>query len=299
MGAVTSLGAGRARTWRGRLAPDRVDASDVRWTGRHRGAETKRFTDPSGAIESGRGPAAGAPPVAIETTALTKRFGRITAVDALDLALPAARIYGLLGPNGSGKTTLIRLLSGLARASSGSARVLGVEMPSRPILARIGYMTQADGIYLELSVWENLAFFAALFGVDDRAALRAILDLVDLADRRNTPAYELSGGMRRRLSLACAVVHRPDVLFLDEPTVGIDPALRVQFWEYFRRLAAGGTTLLVSSHVMDEADRCDELLLILHGRLLAQGSSAVVKAQAGADDLEQAFLRLGAAEPEA
>ncbi len=240
-----------------------------------------------------------APPVAIEATALTKRFGRITAVDALDLALPAARIYGLLGPNGSGKTTLIRLLSGLARASSGSARVLGVEMPSRPNLARIGYMTQADGIYLELSVWENLAFFAALFGVDDRDALRAILDLVDLADRRNTPAYELSGGMRRRLSLACALVHRPDVLFLDEPTVGIDPALRVQFWEYFRRLAAGGTTLLVSSHVMDEADRCDELLLILHGRLLAHGSSAVVKAQAGADDLEQAFLRLGAAEPEA
>ncbi len=239
-----------------------------------------------------------APPVAIEATALTKRFGRITAVDALDLALPAARIYGLLGPNGSGKTTLIRLLSGLARASSGSARVLGVEMPSRPNLARIGYMTQADGIYLELSVWENLAFFAALFGVDDRDALRAILDLVDLADRRNTPAYELSGGMRRRLSLACALVHRPDVLFLDEPTVGIDPALRVQFWEYFRRLAAGGTTLLVSSHVMDEADRCDELLLILHGRLLAQGSSAVVKAQAGADDLEQAFLRLGGAEPE-
>ncbi len=141
-------------------------------------------------------------------------------------------------------------------------------------------MTQADGIYLELSVWENLAFFAALFGVDDRDSLRGILDLVDLADRRNTPAYELSGGMRRRLSLACALVHRPEVLFLDEPTVGIDPALRVQFWAYFRRLAAAGTTLLVTSHVMDEADRCDELLLILHGRLLAQGTSAEVMAQA-------------------
>lgn len=236
--------------------------------------------------------------MAIETAGLTKRFGRITAVAGLDLALPAARIYGLLGPNGSGKTTLIRLLAGLARPTSGAARVLGVEMPSRPNLARIGYMTQADGIYLELSVWENLAFFAALFGVDDESALRGILDLVDLADRRNTPAYELSGGMRRRLSLACALVHAPEVLFLDEPTVGIDPALRVQFWAYFRRLAAGGTTLLVSSHVMDEADRCDELLLILHGRLLAQGSAASVKAQAGADDLEQAFLRLGAVEPE-
>jgi ABC-2 type transport system ATP-binding protein len=244
------------------------------------------------------GPSATPAALAIETAGLTKRFGRITAVEDLNLALPAARIYGLLGPNGSGKTTLIRLLAGLARPTSGVARVLGVEMPSRPNLARIGYMTQADGIYLELSVWENLAFFAALFGVDDGNALRGILDLVDLADRRNTPAYELSGGMRRRLSLACALVHAPEVLFLDEPTVGIDPALRVQFWAYFRRLAAGGTTLLVSSHVMDEADRCDELLLILHGRLLAQGSTASVKAQAGADDLEQAFLRLGAAEPE-
>jgi ABC-2 type transport system ATP-binding protein len=233
---------------------------------------------------------------AIEAERLSKRFGRITAVDALDLALPAARIYGLLGPNGSGKTTLIRLLSGLTRATSGTARVLGVEMPSRQNLARIGYMTQADGIYLELSVWENLAFFAALFAVDDGDALRAILELVDLADRRNTPAYELSGGMRRRLSLACALVHHPDVLFLDEPTVGIDPALRVEFWAYFRRLAAGGTTVLLSSHVMDEADRCDELILMLHGRVLARGSSAVIKTQAGVDDLEGAFLRLGAAE---
>ena len=229
---------------------------------------------------------------------MSKRFGRITAVDELDLALPPARIYGLLGPNGSGKTTLIRLLAGLTRATSGTARVLDVEMPSRQNLARIGYMTQADGIYMELSVWENLAFFAALFGVDDGDALRAILELVDLADRRNTPAFELSGGMRRRLSLGCALVHQPDVLFLDEPTVGIDPALRVEFWAYFRRLAAAGTTLLVSSHVMDEADRCDELLLILRGRLLARGSSAAVKAQAGADDLEGAFLRLGATDVE-
>jgi ABC-2 type transport system ATP-binding protein len=230
---------------------------------------------------------------AIETTGLTKRFGRITAVDSLSMALPAGRIYGLLGPNGSGKTTLIRLLVGLARPTSGTAQVLGVPMPSRPNLERIGYMTQADGIYLELSVWENLAFFAALFGAHDRDALGQILEIVDLADRRNSPAHELSGGMRRRLSLACALVHRPEVLFLDEPTVGIDPALRVQFWQYFRRLAGEGTTLLVTSHVMDEADRCDELLLILHGRLLAQGSSATIKARAGVTDLEQAFLRLG------
>jgi ABC-2 type transport system ATP-binding protein len=233
---------------------------------------------------------------AIATVGLTKRFGDLTAVDGIDLELPPGRIYGLLGPNGSGKTTLIRLLAGLARPSSGSARVLGVEMPSRSNLEHIGYMTQADGIYAELSVWENIRFFAALFGVHDDAALHHAIEVVDLGDRRDTPVFELSGGMRRRLSLACALVHTPQILFLDEPTVGIDPALRVQFWGYFRDLAAGGTTLLVASHVMDEADRCDELLLILHGRLLARGSGAEIRRQAGVPDLEGAFLRLGSDE---
>jgi len=233
---------------------------------------------------------------AIQAEHLSKRFGDLVAVDRVDVELPAGRIYGLLGPNGSGKTTLIRMLAGLARPTDGRARVLGVAMPDRENLRRIGYMTQADGIYTELSVWENVRFFAALFGVRDRGALETALEIVDLNSRRNSPALELSGGMRRRLSLACALVHRPDVLFLDEPTVGIDPALRVQFWRYFRDLAAGGTTILVSSHVMDEADRCDELLLILHGRLLARGSSAEIRARAGATDLEDAFLRLGGTE---
>jgi ABC-2 type transport system ATP-binding protein len=234
--------------------------------------------------------------LAIETNDLTKRFGDLTALDGIDLALPPGRIYGLLGPNGSGKTTLIRLLSGLARPTSGSATVLGIAMPSRENLERIGYMTQADGVYMELSVWENVRFFAALFGVRDEAELRRALEVVELADRRDTPAFQLSGGLRRRLSLACALVHRPVVLFLDEPTVGIDPALRVQFWGFFRELAAAGTTLLVASHVMDEAERCDELLLILRGKLLARGSAAAIREQAGSRDLEGAFLRLGATE---
>jgi ABC-2 type transport system ATP-binding protein len=142
-------------------------------------------------------------PPAIVTERLTKQFGELVAVDGINLELPPGRIYGLLGPNGSGKTTLIRLLAGLARPTSGHARVLGVEMPSRGNLERIGYMTQADGVYMELSVWENVRFFAALFGVRDEAALGGVLDVVDLADRRDTPAFELSGGMRRRLSLAC------------------------------------------------------------------------------------------------
>jgi ABC-2 type transport system ATP-binding protein len=229
---------------------------------------------------------------AIVTRGLTKRFGAITAVDGLDLELAPGRIYGVLGPNGSGKTTLIRLLTGLAKPTSGEATVLGVRMPNREVLGRIGYMTQADGIYAELSVWENVSFFGALTGTTDRAALETALRVVELHERRETPALELSGGMRRRLSLACALVHKPQVIFLDEPTVGVDPALRVQFWTYFRELATGGATLVVSSHVMDEADRCDELLLILHGKLLTRGSSVDIRQRAGVDDLEQAFLKL-------
>ena len=236
--------------------------------------------------------------VAVVAERLTKRFGSLTAVDGLDFTLPAGRIYGLLGPNGSGKTTLIRLLTGLARPTGGTATVLGVRMPSRSNLARIGYMTQSDGIYTELSVWENLRFFASLYGRPERAHLDEVLDLVELGSRRKAPALQLSGGMRRRLSLACALVHKPELLFLDEPTVGIDPALRVEFWRYFRRLAESGTTMLVSSHVMDEADRCDELLLILHGKLLARGSGVQVRRRAGVSTMEEAFLALseGAAE---
>jgi ABC-2 type transport system ATP-binding protein len=230
--------------------------------------------------------------LAVEAVGLRKHYGPVRAVDGIDLALPPGRIYGLLGPNGSGKTTLIRLLTGLARPTSGSVRVGGVEMPSRTNLARIGYMTQADGLYPELSVWENLRFFAGLSGAVDRQALVDALELVELRDRDRTPVQDLSGGMRRRLSLACALVHRPDILFLDEPTVGVDPSLRRSFWNHLRGLAEAGDTLLVASHVMDEAERCDELLFIRAGRVVASGSAAELRARAGTDDLEAAFLHL-------
>ena len=239
-----------------------------------------------------------AAPPAVEAIGLRKRFGEIHAVDGIDFALAPGRIYGLLGPNGSGKTTLIRLLTGLAHATGGEARILGTKMPSRQALGQIGYMPQAEAIYPDLSVGENLAFFARLEGHADNAAIDRVLDLVELSGRKGTPALQLSGGMRRRLSLACTLVHEPEVLFLDEPTVGVDPALRVQFWSHFRRLAAAGTTILVASHVMDEADRCDELLFVRNGKVIGRGTGAELRANAGQTDLEAAFLVLSGLDPE-
>jgi ABC-2 type transport system ATP-binding protein len=236
-------------------------------------------------------PTAPSPTPAVEAIGLHKHFGAIHAVDGVDLALAPGRIYGLLGPNGSGKTTLIRLLAGLARPTSGEARLLGTRMPDRPTLGRLGYMPQSEALYPELSVGENMAFFATLQGAPGQAAIDRVLKLVELADRVGAPVLELSGGMRRRLSLAITLVHEPPVAFLDEPTVGVDPALRVQFWTHFRHLADGGTTILVASHVMDEADRCDELLFVRAGQVLARGTGAELRATAGTDNLETAFLR--------
>jgi ABC-2 type transport system ATP-binding protein len=231
---------------------------------------------------------------AIRAVGLVKTFGPIRAVDDVTFELAAGRIYGLLGPNGSGKTTLIRLLLGLTRATAGHAEILGVRMPARATLGRIGYMTQSEGLYVALTAAENTSFFAATYGVRGDEAIRDALALVELADRGDAITGTLSGGQRRRLSLACALVHRPPILFLDEPTVGIDPLLRVQFWAHFRELADRGTTIVVSSHVMDEADRCDELLFIRSGRVIARGTGQELRARAGTTDLEEAFLHLGA-----
>jgi ABC-2 type transport system ATP-binding protein len=230
---------------------------------------------------------------AIRALGLAKSFGALRAVDDVTFDLAPGRIYGLLGPNGSGKTTLIRLLTGLTVPSAGWAEVLGTRMPSRPNLSRIGYMTQADGVYTALTVGENVRFFGAVYGVAGDGPAADALRVVDLADRGGSIVATLSGGQRRRLSLACALIHRPPVLFLDEPTVGVDPLLRVQFWSHFRALADAGTTIVVSSHVMDEADRCDELLFVRSGTIIARGTGQEIRAQAGSADLEQAFLRLG------
>ncbi len=229
----------------------------------------------------------------IEAEGLTKRFGALRALNGMTLSVRRGESYGLLGPNGSGKTTLIRTLAGLIQADRGSARVFGKAMPDRSVLARIGYMTQAPALYTDLSIAENLRFFAAIFGMNEPGRVEEVLRLVQLDTRAQDTVGTLSGGMRQRASLACALVHRPALLFLDEPTVGIDPEMRVQFWSYFRRLNGEGVTIVVSSHVMDEAERCDRLGLLREGRLLAEGTAAELRERARAATLEEAFLTLG------
>jgi ABC-2 type transport system ATP-binding protein len=228
--------------------------------------------------------------LAVEVDGVVKRFGRQPALNGVDLRVRRGEVYGLLGPNGAGKTTLIRCLVGLVRPDAGTVRVLGRRLPDLGVLGRVGYMTQAAALYPDLSVAENLRFFAAISGADGH--VDEALRIVDLADRRGSIVSTLSGGMRTRASLACALVHRPELLLLDEPTVGVDPQLRAQLWERFRAMTAGGTTIVVSSHVMDEAERCDRLGLIRYGRLLAEGTAADLRRLAGSDRLEDAFLKL-------
>lgn len=221
---------------------------------------------------------------------VAKTFGALRALDGVSLRVHTGEVYGLLGPNGSGKTTLIRMLVGLIAPDAGSVTVLDRRIPDLDVLGRIGYMTQQAALYPDLTVAENLSFFAAVNGAE--GGVQDALRFVELWDRRDSVVGTLSGGMRQRVSLACAIVHRPALLLLDEPTVGVDPQLRLQFWDRFREMTAQGTSIVVSSHVMDEAERCDRLGLIRFGRLLDEGSVAELKAKAGVTNLEEAFLKL-------
>jgi ABC-2 type transport system ATP-binding protein len=233
---------------------------------------------------------------AVDVDNVVKSFGTLRALDGVTLRIKQGEIYGLLGPNGSGKTTLIRAIVGLVAPDSGTVTVLGSKMPDIDILSQVGYMTQQAALYPDLSVEENLRFFAAINGADSNVT--EALRTVELEERRTSVVATLSGGMRQRCSLACALVHRPRLLLLDEPTVGVDPQLRVQFWNHFRDMAAAGTTILVSSHVMDEAERCQRLGLIRFGKLLGEGTPDEVRAAAGTNNLEQAFLKLSGRESE-
>ncbi len=228
--------------------------------------------------------------LAVETQNLSKHYGTLCVVAGIDLRIPKGEIYGLLGPNGSGKTTLIRLLTGILKPSSGSVTLLGKQMPNRSVMSKVGYMTQAFALYDDLSVRENVSFFASMCGARDPGRIDEVIDFVDLGDRKKSIVRNLSGGMKRRTSLACALVHEPDLLLLDEPTVGIDPALRVTFWDYFQKAADAGCTLIISSHVMDEATKCNRLGFIRDGKLIAEGDHQDLVRRAEVHSLEEAFL---------
>jgi len=221
----------------------------------------------------------------VETSGLTKLFGSLVAVDHVDLSVKAGEIFGFLGPNGAGKTTTVRILCGLMAPTSGGALVVGHDVVTEPeeVKQRIGYMPQSYGLYDDLTVEENLNFFGSIYRVpSDERRKRAdeILQLVRLQEFRRQFSGQLSGGMKRRLSLAVSLIHNPELLILDEPTAGIDPPLRRVFWEYFRHLNHLGVTFFINTHYMDEAELCDRLALINYGRLVAVGTPTELKRKA-------------------
>ena len=230
-------------------------------------------------------------PAAVEVHDLTVVRGGRAVLRQLDFQVRAGSVTGLLGPSGCGKTTLMRSVVGVQVVTSGSVTVLGEPAGAAVLRDRVGYVTQSASVYDDLSTMENLRFFARVLGVD-RAEVDRCLERVDLTDRRDQLVGRLSGGERSRVSLAVAMLGRPPLLVLDEPTVGLDPVLRQDLWQLFHELAATGVALLVSSHVMDEAERCDRLLLMRDGRILADDSPAAMLRRTGTDDIERAFLQL-------
>jgi ABC-2 type transport system ATP-binding protein len=229
----------------------------------------------------------------IRTDKLRKEFDGLVAVSGLDLRIGHGLLYGLIGPNGSGKTTAIKMLVGLLRPTSGSAQILGEKTPVRRVLARIGYMPQEMAIYPDLTVHENIELFGQLYSMSAEslgAREKALLKMTDLEDRRNSLVSHLSGGMKHRVSLACALIHDPQVVFLDEPTVGVDPELRVGFWKYFSDLKSAGKTVVLTTHYMDEAVRCDTVGMMRAGELIGEGAPKDLMKAVSAPDLESAFL---------
>jgi len=233
--------------------------------------------------------------LAIACRKLTKRFGEVEALRGVSLEIPSGVTFGLLGPNGAGKTTFLRICLGLTPPTSGTAEVLDEKIPPRRVLPKIGYMPQDLAVYLDLTVGENLALFGRLVGMDEGAIktrIAEVLRLVELEGRVDSLASTLSGGMRRRTSLAIALLHDPDLLLLDEPTVGVDPELRASFWSYFGELTKRGKTVVITTHYMEEASHCDLVALMHVGRVLSRGPPAAIKERAGAANLDDAFLAL-------
>ncbi|MDP4089445.1 MAG: ABC transporter ATP-binding protein [Bacillota bacterium] len=232
----------------------------------------------------------------ISVNNLTQQFGKSVVLDKVDLKVHKGEILGILGPSGSGKTTLVKAIVGMNSPTEGDITLLDTKIPSLKVISRVGYMAQSDALYEDLSAMDNLLFFAALYGLKGKAAkVRAeeVLKLTHLYEEQKKPVRNFSGGMKRRLSLAISLIHEPDVLILDEPTVGIDPVLRQEFWEKFYELKSTGCTIIITTHVMDEAEKCDRLALIRGGRITALSSPEELKKQSNTSTIEGAFLYFG------
>jgi ABC-2 type transport system ATP-binding protein len=234
---------------------------------------------------------------AVVTESLRKTFGKMVAVDDLTMTIATGEVFGLLGPNGSGKTTTIRMLCGLMEPSGGRATVVGYDVATRPEMVRrsIGYMSQRFGLYDDLTVLENIRFYASVYGLAGRERRERIDELVEelgLSKRAGHLAGTLSGGWKQRLALACSTAHRPKMLFLDEPTAGVDPAARRTFWQTIYELAGRGTTILVTTHYMDEAERCQRIAFLSRGHLIALGTVAEITAHFQQPSIEDVFIEL-------
>jgi ABC-2 type transport system ATP-binding protein len=237
------------------------------------------------------------PEAAVVARGLRRTFGSLVAVQGLDLEIRRGEVFGLLGPNGSGKTTTIRMLCGLLEPSGGSATVVGFDVATQADALRrnIGYMSQRFGLYEDLTVAENLRFYSGIYGVrgaTGEARRRELLEELELAPRAGQLAGTLSGGWKQRLALACATAHHPAMLFLDEPTAGVDPAARRRLWQLVYQLAERGTTILVTTHYMDEAARCERLAFVSRGHLIAVGTPDEVTAHFGQATIEDVFIEL-------
>lgn len=232
----------------------------------------------------------------IQLNGLSKSFGSQEVLKTVSLNIQKSDIYGLLGPSGSGKTTLIKLMIGLETPSKGSVTFKGNKLKANELYPTIGYMAQSDALYDELTGKENLSFMASLYGLKKnqrKEQIEKVMTTVDLLDHLYKPVHQYSGGMKRRLSLAIALLHDPEVLFLDEPTVGIDPVLRKEIWDSFHRLKEEGRTLIITTHVMDEAERCDRLGLLQHGEIISSDTPDAIKETYGVTSIEEVFLKNG------
>ncbi|OLS41272.1 ABC transporter ATP-binding protein [Bacillus sp. MRMR6] len=232
----------------------------------------------------------------IKISHVNKRFGKTDVLKDIHFTVEQGQIYGLIGPSGAGKTTLVKIIVGMDHPSEGEVKVLNTAVPNLKLLQRIGYMAQADALYNDLTGEENLAFFASLFSLkkaERQTRIHYAADLVNLTADLKKRVQAYSGGMKRRLSLAVALIQDPEILILDEPTVGIDPELRLSIWKELYRLRAAGKTILVTTHVMEEAEKCDQLAMVRDGSILISGTPAELKNQYGITSLEEVFLQAG------